>query len=156
MHSQKQAMIRHHEQFIQFIESIPASHWRKEINEGKWSVAEVVGHFIPWDEFILRKRLPFLLLDLPLPKAPSADEINPIAAETARNQSQETIIAELIVKRKQIIEGISKIPDAYWHKTIIIGNKKISLYDYLIGLAAHDEHHMKQISAILSSFNGMI
>lgn len=147
--SQKQAMIRHHEQFIQFIESIPTSHWRKEINEGKWSVAEVVGHFIPWDEFILKKRLPFVLLDLPLPKAASAEEMNPTAAEAARNQSQETIIAELLVKRKLIIERISKIPDSYWHKPLIIGNKKISLYDYLIGLAAHDEHHMKQISAIL-------
>lgn len=149
MHTQKQAIIQHHEHFIRMIEAIPSSHWRKEVDEGKWSVAEIVGHFIPWDDFILRKRLPFLLLDLPLPKAPSLEEVNPAAAKVARMQSQAIIIEELVEKRKQIIEKISKIPDSHWDKQLLIGKKKISLYDYLIGLAAHDEHHIKQISAIL-------
>jgi hypothetical protein len=33
--------------------------WFEPIEEGKWAIAEIVAHFILWDYFLLKERIPF-------------------------------------------------------------------------------------------------
>ncbi|WP_053070488.1 DinB family protein [Alkalihalobacillus pseudalcaliphilus] len=65
MLTKKEQVLKHHQDVINFIHSLEAlteEQWRSPISIGKWTIAEVVGHLITWDEFILHNRLTLLLL----------------------------------------------------------------------------------------------
>lgn len=64
MYHDKHQIISHYEKAIVFVESLASiteEQWRTSIVSGKWTVAEVIGHLTPWDEFVIKHRLPFLL-----------------------------------------------------------------------------------------------
>lgn len=64
-------IIQHYERSLYWIKSlsdISEVQWRMPIEPGKWSVAEVIGHLSPWDEFVLNHRIPFFFVKKCLPK----------------------------------------------------------------------------------------
>ncbi|MGX9135003.1 hypothetical protein ACWV26_11595 [Rummeliibacillus sp. JY-2-4R] len=59
MNKFKEEIIKHQLDSIEFVKSLNAlseKEWRTQIEYGKWTVAEIIGHFKPWDEFVLHKR----------------------------------------------------------------------------------------------------
>ena len=55
------------------------------MQQGNWSIIEVVGHLQLWDQFVVRKRLPFIFSDEEMPDSPKVAEVNEVAALRARN-----------------------------------------------------------------------
>ncbi|MCM3231000.1 hypothetical protein O3S73_018195 [Bacillus altitudinis] len=56
----KDTVIKHYQHSIEWVQSLTEltdKEWRSAIAEGKWSIAEIIAHFVPWDEFILHDRL---------------------------------------------------------------------------------------------------
>lgn len=56
----KDTVIQHYEHSIEWAKSlmeVTDEEWRRAIADGKWSTAEIIAHFVPWDEFILKARL---------------------------------------------------------------------------------------------------
>ncbi|WP_173915331.1 hypothetical protein [Halobacillus sp. Marseille-Q1614] len=87
----KEKIINHHVDMIQWVQSlrdISKEEWFHPIQENKWCSAEIISHFIPWDEFILKDRIPYLFTDRPLPKAPEAQALNEKAAMEGRRSDQ--------------------------------------------------------------------
>lgn len=151
----KEMMITHHEQMITWVESlrdIPEEIWRSPVAEGKWSVAEVIGHFIPWDEFLLESRFPFFIkgeLEALPPFPRSETEVNSAAAEEARRTDRETVITRFVRTRRQMIDLIEKMDDGLWNKPMNIGNSQLTLAEYFDDFIQHDLHHRGQVEAIL-------
>lgn len=141
-------IIKHHQYAIEFVRSLNnlrEEKWRMKIEEGKWTVAEIIGHLIPWDEFVLNNRLPYLFSVQELPIGPDVKTLNATSAGKAREQEKKVIINDFISVRSELLQKIEGIPDTRWNEEITIGQTKLNLYDYFKGLAEHDLHHFNQI-----------
>ncbi|GEM_PF-2957185 len=61
----KKSIIKHYEQsliWVKDLRNLSEEQWRKPIESGKWSVAEMIGHLTPWDTFVLEHRIPYLFI----------------------------------------------------------------------------------------------
>ncbi|MFJ6209083.1 DinB family protein [Lysinibacillus sp. NPDC092081] len=148
MYHDKHQVISHYEKSIVFVESlanINEEQWRTPIGPGKWTVAEVIGHLTPWDEFVLKQRLPFLFTKEGLPKGPNVEEMNVRAARDSRAQSKEETIANFINQRHQLMDALYQIVDKQWQQPFTIGATELTLHSYFASLVDHDLHHFSQI-----------
>ncbi|WP_171910730.1 DinB family protein [Rossellomorea aquimaris] len=155
----RENILFHHQEFIRWahsLNSLPKEEWHRPVEEGKWSIAEIVGHFEPWDEFVVNKRLPFLGTKEPLPHAPYPQMLNDESASKARTSEQSVVIERFILSREQLIESLEGIPPESWEQTLKPGNKEITLIEYLEGLAEHDLHHKREVDRALSKRNAGI
>lgn len=150
---QKSAIIDHNKEMINWVitlREMPEDIWFQPIEAGKWSPAEIISHFVPWDEFILEKRLPYLFTDKTLPKGPeNAEVFNLEAANAGRSNEKEVTIQKFITTRRELIKGIGGLSDDLWENTFKIGSAELHLFDYFKGLIDHDLHHKQQIDKIL-------
>ncbi len=148
MNKLKEEIIQHKLYSIEFVQSLnmlSEKEWRTQTGEGKWTVAEIIGHFVPWDEFVLHKRLPYLFSDDELPKSPDSEEMNARSASISREQTKQTIIDHFVSTRKVLLKAINEISNNHWEAKFSIGKTTLSLYEYFQGLAQHDLHHFEQI-----------
>lgn len=148
----KAQIIQHHQLFMKWVQTLgdlSESQWRAPISQEKWTVAEVIGHLIPWDEFVLHKRIPYFLTGETLPAAPNPKVVNELGAKDARMEDRQVTLRRFLSTRRQLLEEIEQIEEHYWEKEITIGTTTIRLSDYFTDLAQHDDHHADQIKAIL-------
>lgn len=124
--------------------------WRTTIAEEKWTIAEVIGHFPAWDQFVLEERLPYLFNHKGLSKAPDENELNHQSSKESKVKTKEEIISHFIAFRKKLIKAINLIEVDLWDTELIIGQTTLTLTGYLQGLVEHDEHHFKQIEELLN------
>ncbi|MFC4559271.1 DinB family protein [Virgibacillus kekensis] len=152
MNKYKEEILQHQVKSLDFVNSLlvlSEEEWRTPIEKGKWTIAEIVGHFQFWDEFIVHKRLPYLFSITELPKVPDSDKINAESAELSRAEVKHKTIKRFITARERLCEVITEIPDKDWERKFTIGTTTLSLYDYLNGLAEHDRHHFNQIERVI-------
>lgn len=53
MNQYKKQILDHYQNSIDFVMSLKRlseKEWRTQIGEDKWTIAEVIGHFPPWDQ----------------------------------------------------------------------------------------------------------
>lgn len=154
MYHDKHQIISHYEESIVFVESLvnmTEEQWRTPIEPGKWTVAEVIGHLTPWDEFVLNQRLPFLFTEDSLPKGPDVEEMNASAARNSRARSKDETIANFIHRRRRLIDALYEIVDEQWQRPFTIGASELTLYSYFASLVDHDQHHFSQIQRVLKN-----
>jgi len=148
----KHQIISYYEKSIVLVESlvnITEEQWRTPIEPGKWTVAEVIGHLTPWDEFVLKQRLPFLFIEGSLPKGPDVGEMNASAAKDSRAQSKGETIANFIYQRQQLVDALHQIVDQQWQLPFTIGASELTLHRYFASLVDHDLHHFSQVRKFL-------
>ncbi|MEY9971106.1 hypothetical protein ABH966_001472 [Lysinibacillus sp. RC46] len=158
MYYDKHQIISHYERSIVFVESlsnITEEQWRTSIEPGKWTVAEVIGHLTPWDEFVVKQRLPFLFTEESLPKGPAVEEMNASAARNSRAQSKEETIADFITQRQQLIDALYQIVVKQWQQPFTIGASELTLSGYFASLVDHDLHHFSQVQKVLKNIEGI-
>lgn len=154
MLKEKSEILAHHQNFITIIHSLRSFEenlLRKPIEDGKWSVIEIVGHFYPWDEFVLQHRIPYLLTGERLPKGPSIDELNGQSSLLARTEAVENTLVKCLLIREELLSQLKPIPDCNWLSEIQINETNITLYEYLKGLMEHDIHHINQMKSIIKT-----
>ncbi|WP_163529334.1 DinB family protein [Halobacillus ihumii] len=151
--SKKQQVIRHLKDSIDWVQSLnqlPEESWRLPIEEGKWSVAEVIRHLVLWDDFIIHKRLPYLFTSQDFPGTPDVEVMNSKAAIQARDDSKEETVELFKQTRSKLLEQLADIEDIRYEESLSLKSRKESLYDYLKGIMEHDEHHFKQIKQVIN------
>lgn len=148
----KAEILAHFRASMKWIEGMrewEAANWRSPIAEGKWTVAEVIGHLGPWDRFFLKNRLHPILAEESLEPYPGSDKLNAKSADLAREQSQDQTIQDFLATRSKLVEELSALPEQSWHKPFTIGSNTTNLEEYFTGLVEHDEHHFNQIRQAL-------
>lgn len=151
--NKKLEILNHQRSFINFIESLNSlneSQLREPIDAGKWSVIEIIGHFYPWDEFILQKRIPYFLTGGTLPPGPEADDLNKQSALLARQESVQNTISKCIRIRTELVEKLESLPPKNWLVEFKINHSQLTIYQYFKGLVEHDIHHLNQIKQALN------
>lgn len=150
--SQKQHIVKLYEQTIDWVKNLDdlsEEQWRKPIAPGKWTIAEVVGHLVPWDIFILEQRLPYFFKESILPSSPNVDETNRLASESSKVKTKEELIISFVTTRARLIAAIKEIPNEFWSYPLTLKSKEISPLDYFLGLLDHDDQHFKEIHEAL-------
>ena len=102
----------HHKQFLNFIYELSNFHeqvLRQPMQEGKWSIIEVIGHLQPWDQFVIEQRLPFIFTNEECPPSPKVEELNATAALGARKNLINVTIEHFITTRTQLIDLLSDL-----------------------------------------------
>lgn len=151
MSKNKEQVIQHYRHSIELAKQwglFTNELWCATIAEGKWTIAEVVGHFIPWDDFVRLKRIPYFLNGDSLPNGLDVELTNRQSAIISRHRSQEEITAEFIYSRKRLIAAIEQIGDDQWEREYIFNQTVLPLSVYFKGLLEHDEHHFRQIESV--------
>ncbi|ALM26516.1 DinB family protein [Bacillus altitudinis] len=150
----KDTVIKHYEHTLEWVQSltkVTEEEWRSAIAEGKWSMAEIIAHFVPLDEFILHDRLKEFWNEQALPQAPDAHEMNQQSAERARKEERSETIGRFIAVRTELLQEMKKIEPSRWNASFLIGQTELTLSSYFEGLIKHDLHHMEQIKKVLST-----
>lgn len=143
------AHIQHSIDWVECLIELNETDWRKPIGLGKWSVAEVIGHFKAWDEFVLNQRVPYLFQQADLPKAPDTNGLNNKSAKIARENTKEFIINEFINARKRLLNNLTELKDEFWEDEFMLGASKYTLASYFYGLQLHDIKHFQQIAGLV-------
>ncbi|ATP42124.1 hypothetical protein CSE16_20090 [Solibacillus sp. R5-41] len=149
---EKKSVIAHLEYSIDWVESLielNENDWRKPVGLDKWSVAEVIGHFKPWDEFILNQRVPYLFQQAGLPKAPDTNILNNESAKISRENTKEFIIKEFVNARKRLVKNLTEVKDEFWEDEFMLGSFEFTLASYFNGLKEHDIKHFQQIAGVV-------
>lgn len=155
LHQNKEEILMHLENSVEWVKNLDdltEEQWQTPIAKGKWTIAEVIGHFPAWDQFIIEERLPYLFRKKPLPKGPDVDELNHQSSLESKTKSKEQIISKFVSTRRSLIIAINNLDDVLWEKQLGIGQTTLTLTDYLKGSIEHDEHHFKQIQNVLDRY----
>ncbi|MEK4182539.1 DinB family protein [Bacillus sp. FSL K6-1145] len=150
----KDTVIKHYEHTLEWVQSLTEltdKEWRRAIADGKWSIAEIIAHFVPWDEFILHDRLKEFWNDRALCKAPDVHEMNIQSAERARHEERSETIGRFFAIRTELLQEMKKIEASRWTTPFLIGQTELTLSSYFQGLIKHDLHHMEQVKQALST-----
>ncbi|WP_342488191.1 DinB family protein [Bacillus sp. FSL M8-0266] len=150
----KDTVIKHYEHTLEWVLSladVTDEEWRSAIADGKWSIAEIIAHFVPWDEFILHDRLKEFWNDRAICKAPDVHEMNIQSAERARHEERSETIGRFIAIRTELLQEMKKIEASRWNTSFLIGQTELTLSSYFPGLIKHDIHHMEQVKQALST-----
>ena len=151
MEEKKRRVIQHYRESIKRAAQwrlLENEEWRAPIAEGKWTIAEVVGHFAPWDEFVRLKRIPYFLNGEPMPKSLDVEQTNRETALLSQKRSQEDVIEEFINSRRTLLAALEQMEDEQWERVFLFNQKELTLSAYFQGLLEHDMHHFRQIDSI--------
>ena len=157
MNKEKDKIISHYEKSIEFVtdlRKLSEVQWRKPIQENKWSIAEIIGHLIPWDEFLLESRLPCFFQEKNLPKGPDVQKLNDEASRKSRVQTKEETIDRFIEIRTKLMNELINIEEEKWGQIFYIGNTELSFFQYFSNMLQHDEHHFTQIQSSMDKSGG--
>ena len=88
--------------------------------------ADVISHFIVWDVFLIKDRIPYFISGQSVPNVPiDVEEMNKGAIKYARSGiSKEELLNQFSVTRKQLVDGIGRIPTQYFYNDYQFGTKK--------------------------------
>ncbi|MFC7686034.1 DinB family protein [Ureibacillus sp. GCM10028918] len=157
MHQNKEEILMHYENSVEWVKNLvnlTEEQWRTPIAKGKWTIAEVIGHFPAWDQVLLEQRLPYLFDGGVLPKGPEVDSLNHQSSLESKVKTKEEVITKFVAVRRKLIVAINNIKDELWERKIQINQTKLTITEYLKGFVEHDEHHFKQIQDSLNAIDG--
>lgn len=129
--------------------------WFGPFKDGSWGIADVISHFISWDQFLLDYRLPFIIQSEEIPAVKvDVEHINTKASLYARSGiSKDSLINEFLSIREEVVSQIKNIPAERFHEPIIIGKSRLMVSSYFSDLIEHDRKHKNQINTFLKDQN---
>ncbi|MFF3099720.1 DinB family protein [Viridibacillus arvi] len=131
----------------------------KPIENGKWSVAEIIAHLSFWDKYVLEAILPNMKQNTDI-KSIDFQELNDQASNYALSGiSVKSLIDQFVESRKRLVAELRTKSDAEFYVQFKINGDKIdpdsgapfSMYSYISSFIWHDNHHKKQIIEFFNS-----
>ncbi|MGE7632447.1 DinB family protein [Bacillus paramycoides] len=138
-------------EWCQTLKEISDEIWFQSFKKGSWGTADVISHFIVWDEFLMKYRILYFISSQYVPDVPTdVKEMNKSAMRYARSGiSKEELIDQFIFTRKQLVDQINQIPARNFNDDYQFGTKRVRLNDYFSSLIQHDLKHKEEIIQFL-------
>ncbi|MGW5981774.1 DinB family protein [Bacillus mycoides] len=138
-------------EWCQTLNGISEDIWFQPSKKGSWAIADVISHFIVWDEFLMKYRIPYFVSGKSVSIVPTdVEEMNKGAIKYARSGiSKEELIDQFSFTRKQLVDQIERIPARNFNNDYQFGTKKLRLNNYFSSLIEHDLKHKKEIIQFL-------
>jgi len=137
--------------WCQTLKGVPDDIWFQSFKNGSWGIADVISHFIVWDVFLIKDRIPYFISEQSVPNVPiDVEEMNKGAIKYARSGiSKEELLNQFSVTRKQLVDEIERVPTKYFYNFYQFGTKKLKLNNYFSSLIQHDLKHKEEIMQFL-------
>ncbi|MEH6933212.1 MULTISPECIES: DinB family protein [Bacillus] len=134
-------------EWCQTLNGISEDIWFQPFKKGSWAIADVISHFIVWDEFLMKYRIPYFISVQSVPNVPTdVEEMNKGAIKYARSGiSKEELIDQFSFTRKQLVDQINQISARNFKDDYQFGTKRVRLNDYFSSLIQHDLKHKEEI-----------
>ncbi|HDR7800405.1 TPA: DinB family protein [Bacillus tropicus] len=138
-------------EWCQTLKEVRDDIWFQSFKNGSWGIADVISHFIVWDVFLIKDRIPYFISGQSVPNVPiDVEEMNKRAIKYARSGiSKEELLNQFSVTRKQLVDEIGRIPTKYFYNDYQFGTKKMKLNHYFSSLVQHDLKHKEEIIQFL-------
>ncbi|MBE5106751.1 DinB family protein [Bacillus thuringiensis] len=138
-------------EWCQTLKEICDDLWFQPFKKGSWGIADVISHFIVWDEFLMKYRISCFLSTQSVPNISiDVEGMNKGAIKYARSGiSKEELIDEFSFTRKQLVDQIKRIPTCNFNYDFQFGTKKVRLNNYFSSLIQHDLKHKEEIIQFL-------
>ncbi|WP_051250761.1 GNAT family N-acetyltransferase [Paenibacillus harenae] len=125
--------------------------WNQSIAAGKWSVREVVGHILKWDEYFLEGAVAKVGIGQSLTlKHIDYDEFNREAAAYGKEAASGELVNQAVRMRTMIISELSGLTEEQY--TAAYKDADGNLFEaaqYIKDFIWHDRHHIGQIRSLL-------
>ncbi|MFD1019989.1 DinB family protein [Thalassobacillus hwangdonensis] len=140
------------ENWLSELKQIPEKEFYAPMEEGKWSLAALVSHFKYWDDFVLQYRLKPIVENRPIEDVRVTEkEMNEKAEAHAHSGiDQDALVDEVIAKRHEVVGLLEEITEDKFGEPVSLGDRSITVKEYIDGLTEHDDHHRKQVESITS------
>ncbi|MGG0456398.1 DinB family protein [Bacillus mycoides] len=134
-------------EWCQTLNGISEDIWFQPFKKGSWAIADVISHFIVWDEFLMKYRIPYFISVQSVPNVPTdVEEMNKGAIKYAKSGiSKEELIDQFSFTRKQLVDQINQISARNFKDDYQFGTKRVRLNDYFSSLIQHDLKHKEEI-----------
>ncbi|AOY16232.1 hypothetical protein BGI23_13715 [Bacillus sp. ABP14] len=138
-------------EWCQTLKGLSDDMWLRSFKNGSWGIADVISHFIVWDTFLIKHRIPYFISGQSVPNVPiDVEEMNKGAIKYARSGIlREELINQFSYTRKQLVDEIERIPTDNFYNDFQIGIKKVRLNHYFSSLIHHDLKHKEEIIQFL-------
>ncbi|MDU5144884.1 MAG: DinB family protein [Paenibacillus dendritiformis] len=127
-----------------FVLQLANQEWHTPIDEGKWTIHDIVSHIMMWDKYFYEEAIypiangkPVTVSDLDF------DAFNREAVEYGKTLAKEDLIALTTRCRNLLLETIARFDDDTFSREYAEG--KFTVRTYLEDFIWHDRHHMAQI-----------
>ncbi|MCR8635686.1 DinB family protein [Paenibacillus radicis (ex Xue et al. 2023)] len=138
--------------WLSFLKDIQVDAWNEPISIGKASIAEIIGHLINWDQYLLTNVVPTVKEDGKI-MFPEFDSFNRKGYAYARQISRNQLIADFASTRKQLVAVLLELPAEVINRPTTANGashcphtgEPYSLLYIIQEFTEHDEHHRKQI-----------
>ncbi|WP_028589262.1 DinB family protein [Paenibacillus massiliensis] len=139
--------------YVERLKALEESYWTIPLEEGKWSLKDVISHMMLWDKYFYEQGIHKITLgEAVTVRSLNFDEFNADAARYAQNKTRADIVDEFCVMRQRIIAEISGLTEeAYTRKYKSGDGKTFAIRGYLQGFIPHDKHHRKQIQRFIKN-----
>lgn len=132
--------------------------WEQPISDGKWSVREVISHFMNWDNYLIATVVPLVKDGEPF-GFPAFDSFNKLASSYATSGiSKDDLLDEVILTRNHLIQVLKDMPEEVITKSLPVGGythcphtgEPYSLIYIIQEFIEHDLHHKTQLQEVLN------
>ncbi len=138
--------------FAEELRSVDTQIWDEPLAPGKWSLKEVTGHLLLWDQYFYESAIGKIAESKPLTlKQLDFNAFNARAAQYGREQSGGKLVEELVLWRSRLADTLEALPEAEFRRSFPdLDGKPFIIADYIPDFVWHDRHHIKQIREFLS------
>jgi len=134
---------------IERLQEVPEQDLVDPIEEGKWSIREIVAHLNAWDEQCLHNWLPDMKEGAVLEAFPEVEQFNKEQLQVREELGVKEIITAFTTDRRKLVHQLSTV-DPEVRFTIGEGKREFSAESFAKMFAIHDQHHLEQIHTKLN------
>ncbi|WGU96356.1 DinB family protein [Paenibacillus dendritiformis] len=142
--NEKSQLLEKFSEWNRFVLQIAEMEWQTPIDEGKWTIHDIVSHMMLWDKYFYEeaiypiangKQVTVSHLDF--------DAFNREAIEYGKTLTKDELIALTTRYRNMLVDTIQRLDDDTFSREYAEG--KFTVKTYLQDFIRHDQHHITQI-----------
>ena len=156
MSNELQELITEFKKWITFtgsLQELPEAVWELSLEEGKWSIRDIVSHIMLWDKYFYEEAIDRITSNKPVTlKHLNFDEFNSKAIVYGRTITTRELIEKAIYYREKIIQDISALSEQMVYENYIDGDGNVfHIPQYMKDFIWHDQHHMNPLKEHLKT-----
>ncbi|HEY6538580.1 MAG TPA: maleylpyruvate isomerase N-terminal domain-containing protein [Candidatus Dormibacteraeota bacterium] len=131
------------EQYQELLRSLASADWerRSTIGDGDWSLRDLVGHVMSWEELALAAIADAISGRKPPPPSGDIDQINQDMVERQRQLSLEALRSGATATHARLIQTISELPPETWTRPMALGDDPPEELGEVVGGVLGAEDH---------------
>lgn len=142
--NEKSQLLDKFSRWNRFLLHIANMEWQTSIEEGKWTIHDIISHIMLWDKYFYEEAIYPIANGKPVTVSNlDFDAFNREAFEYGKTVTKDELIQLTTRYRNLLVETIQRFDDDTFSREYAEG--KFTVRSYLEDFIWHDQHHITQI-----------